>query len=263
MSFLSRNAFTGQTVFNLPYNTRAEISIKIRKLQSYLHHTAKQNSNSKISSLHTIYNAFLTNRFKLSELISIETGKPYTQSLAEVNQVIALTKYYHQNLTSLTKPKLIPNPDAKKCGYRMEPLGNNFIIGSYNAPLFSIWKYALPNILIGNNVLIRPDQWTPLLGMAIQEILSKKNLECVEFIFSDETDLEYILESPEICGVGFTGSTESGNTIAKMAGKNLKPAMMELSTSNAMVILGDADLGQSLGNFFKLIEQKIFWLNPW
>lgn len=247
MSYISRNAFTGQTVFNLPYHTKAEVSIKIRKLQSYFHHTSKENSSAKSSSLLAIHDAFVVNRLKLSELITIETGKPYTQSLAEINQVIALAKYYHQNHTNLTKTKFVPVADAKKSGYRMGASGNNYIIGSYNAPFYSIWKYALPNILIGNNVLIRPDQWTPLLGLATEEILRKKEVECAEFAFSDETDLEYILENPEIAGVGFTGSTKSGNAIAQVAGKCLKPAVMELGSSNAMVVFEDADLTETLG----------------
>lgn len=265
IAFVGTNAFTGIHIHSEPYITRTEIYSKISLLESYFQ-VAIKNSNTptKQQNLDKIHSGFVSTRLQLAELIALEVGKPISQAISEVDQTSEMIRHFSNQVRNISKGRLIKT-HAKKSGYRISPLGPIHIIGSSEFPLFDTWKMAIPNIALGNPILLRSSQNTPLLGLACQEIFRKANIETVEYCFSDPNDLQYILQDSRIHGVLFNGSSNSGKKIAEISGKNLKRAHIETRGNNPFVILEDSDLNMAVRLAIEgrlLINSGQFGLGP-
>ena len=103
----------------------------------------------------------------LAEIMTKEMGKPILQSYKEVEKVISFCNYYSENYEKLY-PVNIKSNAKKKTLIRYEPLGTIYNMVPFNFPFFLNFKGGLPNLLLGNCLLVRNPDSTPMLGQAIE-----------------------------------------------------------------------------------------------
>ncbi len=186
----------------------------------------------------------------LAEIETRSTGKPIRDTRAEVGRVAEMFEYYAGWADKL-QGDVIPVPSSHLNYVRREPVGVVAQITPWNAPLFTAGWQIAPALAAGNAVVLKPSEWTPLtslaLGMLIARTAAPKGLVNVlaglghtagaAAVAHRHTDL-----------VVFVGSVGTGRVIARTAGENLKPVILELGGKSANIVFGDADLKRaSLG----------------
>lgn len=182
-------------------------------------------------------------RDELSRMITLEMGKPISQSLGEVDKCIWLCEYYAENASALLQHDII-EVEGFSVLRRRDPLGPVFGIMPWNFPIWQALRYAIPSIAVGNSALLKPAPnvigSSLILEKAIAEALGEKALFRV--LIMDTDIVEDVIASEKVRGVTFTGSDKAGGIVAGLAGKYRKPAVLELGGSDPFIVLRDADI---------------------
>ncbi len=188
------------------------------------------------------------NKEALSRLVTREVGKPYAESLGEVQEIIDTCDFFigeGRRLYGQTVPSEMP--DKQLFTFRM-PVGVAAIITAGNFPVAVPSWYLVPAILCGNAVVWKPAEYAPALGDALARLFHAGgvpggvlNLVQAEGAATFE-GLERGLEQGLIDKVGFTGSSAVGSRIGELCGRNLQSPCLELGGKNPLVVMDDADL---------------------
>lgn len=182
-------------------------------------------------------------KLRYASIISLEMGKPISQSIAEIEKCALLAEYYAKHGEKFLQPETIQTEFYKS--YRsFHPLGIIFAIMPWNFPFWQVLRCALPNLMAGNAFLLKHAPNCIGSSLAIEELLLLAGFPQQVFR-SALIDVElapFIIHHPKIAGVTLTGSNRAGKSVAKEAGAALKKVVLELGGSDPYVILADADL---------------------
>jgi succinate-semialdehyde dehydrogenase/glutarate-semialdehyde dehydrogenase len=173
--------------------------------------------------------------------VTTETGKPISQSFGEVKKAAGHCRYYSENYEKLASSQRVKT-EAHNSYVSLQPIGTVFIICPFNFPFWLPFKSGIPNIALGNSVILRTADSTPFTGLAVEELFREAGWDQNEFqnVFSEQSHTEEIIRN--VNGVSFTGSSRAGKSIAEMAGRHLKKTVMELGGSDPFIVLEDADI---------------------
>lgn len=135
--------------------------------------------------------------------------------------------------------------EATRDHVRYEPAGVAALIVPWNAPfMLGTWKVG-PALAAGNTVVVKPPEWAPLtlsmLGDLALEVGIPPGVVNIVHGIGEEAGAA-LVRHPGVDRVSFTGSTETGSSIAEVAGRRLVPVSMELGGKSPFVVFADADL---------------------
>lgn len=179
---------------------------------------------------------------QLGRIITLEMGKPISQSIAEVEKCAWVCEYYAEEGPGFLRPKSIKT-EATESYIHYSPMGIIFAVMPWNFPFWQVFRCAAPNILAGNAILLKHAPNTTACGLAIEQLFSEVGFaDHFKTIIADIPQIEAIIANPKITGVTLTGSTKAGQSIGSLAGKYLKKSVLELGGSDPYIILDDADI---------------------
>lgn len=188
------------------------------------------------------------NKEELARLITREIGKPYAESLGEVQEAIDTCDFFvseGRRLYGHTVPSEMP--DKQLFTFR-KPIGTSLIISAGNFPVAVPSWYLVPVLLCGNTVVWKPAEYTPAIADAFARIFLHAGLPDGVFNLAlvdgaaTAVGLERVLADGLVDKVGFTGSSEVGATIGETCGRYLQSPCLELGGKNPLVVMDDADL---------------------
>jgi acyl-CoA reductase-like NAD-dependent aldehyde dehydrogenase len=188
------------------------------------------------------------NKEALSRLVTREIGKPYPESLGEVQEVIDTCDFFlseGRRLYGQTVPSEMPNKQLFT--FRM-PVGVVGVITAGNFPVAVPSWYIVPALLCGNAVVWKPADYSPALGDALASLFLAAGVPdgVLNVVQADGeatfAGLEGALEAGVLDKVGFTGSSAVGSRIGELCGRHLQSPCLELGGKNPLVVMPDADL---------------------
>ena len=171
---------------------------------------------------------------EMAETITIEEGKPIGDAQGEVKRSMNIMEYAAgegRRMFGYTTPSELPNTVAYTV---RRPLGVVGIITPWNFPLaIPAWKIA-PALICGNALVFKPASATPL--------------RAVNLVTGPGGQVgNALVESPDVKGISFTGSTEVGTELYAESAKRLKKVQAEMGGKNAVIVLNDADMDKAMG----------------
>ncbi len=188
------------------------------------------------------------NKEALARLVTREIGKPYAESLGEVQEIIDTCDFFTgegRRLYGQTIPSEMP--DKQLFTFRV-PIGVAAIITAGNFPVAVPSWYMVPALLSGNAVVWKPAEYSPAIGEALAQLFINGGLpDGVLNVVQAEgkatfEGLELALGEGLVDKVGFTGSSEVGREIGALCGRHLQNPCLELGGKNPLVVMPDADL---------------------
>ena len=184
-------------------------------------------------------------REQLAEIIVREIGKPVEQALGEVDFTAEIYAYYADNAEEL----LADEPIALLGGegtavVRRSAFGVLLGIMPWNFPYYQVARFAAPNLVIGNPILLKHAPQCPESAEAMQQIFDDAGFPegTYENIYASNEQIEGVIADPRVHGVSVTGSERAGAAVAEIAGRNLKKVVLELGGSDPFILLGSDDL---------------------
>ncbi|MCG9881324.1 MAG: aldehyde dehydrogenase family protein, partial [Bacteroidia bacterium] len=124
------------------------------------------------------------------------------------------------------------------------PLGTVLGVFPWNFPFWQILRSAIPTAVSGNAMLIKPAPNVGLCSKALQELINESGIPTgiLKVALLNNEQIESCIASNYIHAVTFTGSTKTGAYLASLAGKHLKPIVLELGGSDPLILLDDVNL---------------------
>jgi succinate-semialdehyde dehydrogenase/glutarate-semialdehyde dehydrogenase len=183
----------------------------------------------------------------LAELITLEMGKLIAQSLGEVALSANILDYYAQHAERFLAPETLDTARGEAL-VESSPIGVLFGVEPWNYPYYQLARFAAPNLMAGNVVMVKHASSVPQCALAFERLLQEAGAPAGAYtnLFISKEQVTQVIDDPRIRGVALTGSEAAGAVVAARAGQNLKKSTMELGGSDAFIVLEDADLDRAV-----------------
>ena len=176
---------------------------------------------------------------ELADIIVREMGKPRWQALGEIGFVVSIYRYYGEEGAQYLADEVLDSKRGRTAIVRPAPLGVLLGIMPWNFPFYQIARFAAPNLLAGNPILLKPASQCPESSAAIAAILHEAGFpaDAYQNLFLESRRIESVIADPRVRGVSLTGSEAAGSAVGALAGKYLKPVVLELGGSDPFIVL--------------------------
>ena len=184
---------------------------------------------------------------EFAKLITLEMGKLLAQSLGEVALSAAILDYYAQNAEAFLAPEKLTTAKGE-AAVESSPVGVLFGVEPWNYPYYQIARFAAPNLMAGNVVMVKHASSVPQCALAFEKLMQEAGAPEGAYtnLFLSKEQVAQVIDDKRIRGVALTGSEAAGAVVAARAGQNLKKTTMELGGSDAFIVLEDADLDRAV-----------------
>jgi succinate-semialdehyde dehydrogenase/glutarate-semialdehyde dehydrogenase len=182
---------------------------------------------------------------RLGEIIVREMGKPIEQAVGEVEFCVAIYDFYADNAAKLLADEPIDLLEGSGSAVvRRSSYGVLLGIMPWNYPYYQVARFAGPNLVIGNTILLKHAPQCPESAAAMEEIFHQAGFPKDAYIniYATNEQIKHVIEDPRVRGVSLTGSERAGAAVAEIAGRNLKKVVLELGGSDPFILLGTDDL---------------------
>jgi succinate-semialdehyde dehydrogenase/glutarate-semialdehyde dehydrogenase len=197
---------------------------------------------SRVAELHT------ARREELAAIIVREMGKPLEDALGEVDFSAAIYQFYADRAETFLADEPVELLEGEGTAViRRSPYGVLLGIMPWNFPYYQVARFAGPNLIVGNPILLKPAPQCPESAAAIQDMYEEAGLGDGAYqtiLATNEQIAETVIPDPRVRGVSVTGSERAGAAVAEVAGRNLKKVVLEMGGSDPFIVLATQNLDE-------------------
>jgi acyl-CoA reductase-like NAD-dependent aldehyde dehydrogenase len=251
-NIIVRSPATLRQIAELPVAQTAEVAAAVergRKAQAIWQQTA---FSERAKVLYRLRDLLLDEGEKLADILTAETGRPRAEAYGnELFYLCDAIGCWAKKGAGYLRPEKIrphfPLLKFKKVNVTFAPRGVIGIISPWNFPLTLTLGEALPAVMAGNAVVIKPSELTPLSARFGAEIAARAGFpeNLLQVVFGFGAAAEALIDQADM--ISFTGSVETGKKVMRRAADRLIPVSLELGGKDPMVVLKDADLDRAAG----------------
>ena len=242
---VTRSPMTGAPLAVLPVSSARDVGVAVDAARVAQRDWAATPVAERAAVLLRVHDLVLDRQSELLDLIQLESGKARGHAFEEIGDCAIVARHYARRGPSLLRDVKHVGvfPVLSRAVEHHRPKGVVGIVSPWNYPLSLAVTDALPALLAGNAVVLRPDLQGSLTALAAAEILSDAGLPdgLVQVVLGpgDPTG-QAVVDRTDY--VSFTGSTATGRRVAQAAARRLVGASLELGGKNTMYVAADADL---------------------
>lgn len=183
------------------------------------------------------------NKDKYAQIITLEMGKPISQSNTEIEKCALVCEYYADNTEKILEKEVIES-DANESFVQFDPLGVIFAVMPWNFPFWQVFRFAAPALMAGNTGLLKHASNVPMSAIAIEEVFTEAGFPegCFTTLLTAPQKVSKVIDHPYVMAATLTGSEFAGKIVAGSCAENLKKSVLELGGSDPFIVLEDADI---------------------
>ncbi|WP_313544208.1 NAD-dependent succinate-semialdehyde dehydrogenase [Leifsonia aquatica] len=252
MSYAVTNPATGETVKTFEPIGDAELEAAITAASDAYRGWSKSSTvEERAALIRRVGELHVERRQELADIIVREMGKPIEQALGEVDFAGAIYEYYADHASEFLEDEPITLLDGEGSAVvRRSALGVLLGIMPWNFPYYQVARFAGPNLVIGNTILLKHAEQCPESAAAIEKIFLDAGFPVGAYvnIYAGHDQIEKVIADRRVQGVSLTGSERAGAAVAEIAGRNLKKVVLELGGSDPFILLSTDDLDGTVQN---------------
>ncbi|MCF6406233.1 aldehyde dehydrogenase family protein [Chitinophaga filiformis] len=242
----SINPATGDVIGRYAEGGRSEAAAGIAAAKAaFTNSEWKTNRHLRSKALHELADAFEKNAERLMETLAVDNGKIKSEARMEVSGVPSKLRYYAALVLTQSGRALETQPGAFSMVLE-EPVGVAGIIAPWNSPVILLIRSLAPALAAGCTAIIKMPGQTAQVNALICEIFAAVSSlpkgVINQFTESGNEGAAFIISSPDVPTISYTGSTATAKIMMKNGADNLKRFGFELGGKTPMIILDDADL---------------------
>jgi succinate-semialdehyde dehydrogenase/glutarate-semialdehyde dehydrogenase len=247
-SYAVTNPATGQTLAEYPTATDARIGQALDAAHSAFLAWRRTALEERSALLHRVADLYEARREELGAIITREMGKPAAQAGIEVDIVVSIYRYYADNGPKFLADEELEVTTGGRAVVRKEGLGVLLGIMPWNYPYYQVARFAAPNLMNGNTILLKHAPQCPESALAMEQIFADAGAPAGVYVnvFATNDQVADIIADPRVQGVSLTGSERAGSAVAEIAGRHLKKVVLELGGSDPFLLLDTADVDASV-----------------
>ncbi len=241
---------TGETVKEYPTATDAQVDDAITAASTAFTGWSKTSTVAdraalirKVAQLHN------ERKDELAAIIQREMGKPLDQSVGEVEFSAAIYDYYADNAEKFLADEPIELLEGQGSALiRRSGVGVLLGIMPWNYPYYQVARFAGPNLVLGNTIVLKHAPQCPESAAALQKIFLDAGFPEGAYVnvYATNEQIAEAIADPRVQGVSLTGSERAGAAVAEIAGRNLKKVVLELGGSDPFILLSTDNLDETV-----------------
>jgi len=247
MPIQTTNPANNQVVKTFDEMTETEVDQSVEKAVVTFNTWKKTGYAERAALLHKVAGLLREKKKHLAQLITLEMGKLLAQAEGEIKLSAEIFDYYANHGETFLADQVL-DPVHGQAFIRHSPIGILLGVQPWNFPFYQVARFAAPNIMVGNTILIKHASIVPQCAIAIEELFMEAGAPAglyTNLLISGKAATKLVADT-RIKGVSLTGSEMAGASVAAMAGKNLKKSVLELGGSDAFIVLEDADIEKAV-----------------
>lgn len=239
-----RSPFTGAVIADLPLSTPSDVERAVNRAQAAQRQWAQRTVAERSRVLLAFHDLLMDRRAEVLDVIQAETGKARKDALEEVLDVALNIQHYVRMAPTALRPRRPRGalPFLTRVMQWRHPVGVVGVIAPWNYPLTLAASDAVPGLIAGNAVMVKPDVQTSYTAAWVAAALAESGLP--EGLFCVVTGEGPVIGPAVVDAVDhviFTGSTATGRIVAQQCAKRLIGCTLELGGKNAMIVRHDVD----------------------
>ncbi|WP_345752335.1 NAD-dependent succinate-semialdehyde dehydrogenase [Microbacterium rhizophilus] len=250
MTYAVVNPATGETVAEYPGASDAEIQDAIAAAHAGFLAWRETPVAERAAVVRRIAELHRERREELAAAMTREMGKPLEASRGEVDFAADIVEFYAGNAEKITADQPIDILGEGSAVIRRSPLGVLLGIMPWNFPAYQVARFAAPNLVIGNTIILKHAPQCPESAAILAGIYADAGLPDGAYVnvYATNEQAATIIADPRVQGVSVTGSERAGSAVASLAGQHLKKVALELGGSDPFVLLSTDDLDTVVQN---------------
>jgi len=190
---------------------------------------------------------FAERKDELAAIIAEEMGKRIAEGVEEAEFCAEIFGYFVKNGPELSQDRPIESFAGGRAMVRSLPIGVLLGIMPWNFPYYQIARFAAPNLMLGNAIVLKHAEICPRSALAVQKIMDDAGVPKGVYtnVFATHDQIAEFIADPRVQGVSLTGSERAGAVVGALAGQHLKKAVLELGGSDPYIILDSEDVAEA------------------
>src|SRR5262245_48282482 len=242
------NPATGEKLEEYPEISDGDLDAAIAKAWEAREALTSLSAAERAAKIKRLGELHLERREELAAIIVKEMGKPMEQALGEVDFCGDIYGYYADRAEEFLKDEPIELLAGEGTAViRRSAMGPLLGIMPWNFPYYQVARFAGPNLIVGNPILLKPAPQCPESAEAIQKMYDDVDLPDGSYqtiLATHEQIAEKVIPDPRVRGVSVTGSERAGAEVAEVAGRNLKKVVLEMGGSDPFIVLATQNLDE-------------------
>lgn len=248
MPYAVTNPATGVVEREFPSATTADIADAIARADAAHQVWSNTPLAERAAVIQRVADIYHARKDELADIIAREMGKPVRQGRGEAGFVGDIYEFYAKHGPAFLDDLDMHPMSGGGAIVRSESLGVLLGIMPWNYPYYQVARFAGPNLLLGNTIILKHASNCPESALAQEQIFRDAGLPDGAYInlFVESRHVESIIADPRVHGVSLTGSEKAGASVAEAAGRSLKKVVLELGGSDPFIVLDDANLEDTI-----------------
>ena len=239
------NPATGEVVGTVPKFGAAETRDAIEAADRALPAWRKKTAKERAAVMRRWFELMMANQDDLGRLMTIEQGKPITESRGEVAYAAGFLEWFGEEAKRVYGDTIPGHQSDKRIVVIKQPIGVVACITPWNFPLAMITRKAGPAIAAGCTVVLKPASQTPFSALALAELGERAGIPkgVLNVVTGSASEIGgELTANPVVRKLSFTGSTEIGKLLMSQCAATVKKISLELGGNAPFIVFDDADL---------------------
>ena len=252
MPIASINPATGEKLKDFSVFDDSEIEKRLSRAENAFRKYRRTTFTERTELLHGVAELLFQEKNKFAEIITLEMGKLFHDSVAEIEKCARGCRFYAENGERFLEDE-VAQTDAAKSYVEYQPLGPVLAIMPWNFPFWQVFRFAAPALMAGNIGLLKHASNVPQCALAIEEIFCRAGFHDGVFqtLLIEPDQVEKVIVDPRVKAVTLTGSEKAGSAVASTAAREIKKSVLELGGSDAFIVMPSADFENALSTAVK------------
>jgi succinate-semialdehyde dehydrogenase / glutarate-semialdehyde dehydrogenase len=252
MPIASINPATGEKLKEFSPFDDQEIEKRLARAEQAFRKYRRTNFAERSQLLHALTELLFQEKKTLAETITLEMGKLFHDSVAEIEKCARGCRFYAENGARFLEQEPAQT-DAAESYVEYQPLGPVLAIMPWNFPFWQVFRFAAPALIAGNVGLLKHASNVTQCALAIENIFCRAGFEDGVFqtLMIEPEQVEKLIVDPRVKAVTVTGSEKAGAAVASAAAREIKKSVLELGGSDAFIVMPSADFERAVSTAVK------------
>lgn len=245
MTYAVVNPATGERLAEYPTMTEADVESALAAADGAFRGWSRTSTvDERAALVRRVAELHRERRAELAAIVVREMGKPLEAALGEVDFAADITEYYADNADAITADTPLEILGEGTAVIRRSPLGALLGIMPWNFPYYQVARFAAPNLVVGNTIILKHAPQCPESAAAIAAMYRDAGFPEGAYVnvYASNEQAATMIADRRIAGVSVTGSERAGSAVAALAGQHLKKVALELGGSDPFIVLSTDDL---------------------
>jgi succinate-semialdehyde dehydrogenase/glutarate-semialdehyde dehydrogenase len=243
MTFKSINPVNGETLAEFPADGPAGIEAKLARAYAAAPAWRRTPAAERAAVVQRFGELLESEKERLGRMMTLEMGKPIRSGVEEAAKCATACRYYAAHGPDFVADNVVEDPEHRSF-IAYQPLGVVLAVMPWNFPFWQAVRFMAPALVAGNVGLLKHASNVPQCALELESLVRRAGAPNGVFqtLLIGSDAVAGVLSDPRVAAATLTGSEGAGSSVATVAGKHLKPTVLELGGSDPFIIMPSADV---------------------